>query len=1637
MLLCAAFLLPNDVYSQCVADAGSNVTVCAGSTVILGGSPTAIDATVGVTYFWSSTETLSDNTAANPSVEFLNTGIYSFTVTLTSGGCDGLSDIVTVTVVNEPTANFTFLPNNSCANVPIEFTNTSSGCIDCSYEWDFGDGSAISTLENPTHTFSSAVGSANESFTVVLTTTEGGGCSGSQSYDVTVQQIPDISLVDPIADFTNCIGNPTFDLSVSEELSPTNVTQFSIDWGDLSADWISATAPNSVSHTYSGNQVWDLVYSALGNNGCTASQTYEVANITNPSIGVANPGGTQGCGPLNICFPLNNYAANDPSTYYVVHYGDGTENDTLSHPPPTEVCHVYDLSHCADFPSGYTFSITAINNCDVSVATIFPIRVYTTPQAGFVMDANPACVNSTVTFSNISIPGYNNLCSQNTTYTWDFGDGSPDVIVLSNAAQSHTYVLPGTYTVSLTATNSCGSTTVNQGLCIEPPITAAFNFGSNEGCVPFVVSANNTSAISQSCQEVEWLVDYTPLPCSPVNGAYSYVGATNANSLEPQFSFDSAGTFYVILQINNSCGNSQHIETVTVNSTPNVQVLTPSSSCVNTPMTAFATVDACNLPIISYNWSFPGGTPASGNSLVAPDVSYSSAGNFNATLMATNECGSSSDSGTMTVLAVPDVQITASDIDLTVCSGSNTILTATGAASYVWSPDLYLNTTFGNQVISSPTEQTSYTVIGTSGSCIDTGTITLDVVATPSLSAIEPFYEICAGELVELQVVAAGGSGVYSSYQWNPDSFLSNNSIANPICSAPSSQTYEAFVFDDNGCIGFTEVPVIVNDIFVNAGDDFVTCNIPVPIQLNGEPIGGVWAGPNITSLGVFTPAGVGDFIVSYTYTDPTTGCTKADPRNITVVNPAQANAGPDIEVCFGSGSINLAVGGVWSTESNVTLSPGGLLTPDFIGSHELVYTIGECASSDTIIAVVLPPPTMDAGADVTICAGDTIQLNTFQSDGEAPYEVFWNFAAFLADSNEPSPLAFPTSTITFTATLVDNNGCFDTDQVIVFVNPLPNVNAGPDAVFCDQPNAEVLSGFSPANGPGGTGVWSGIGITDSSGEFTSPGVGTYWLYYEFTGAFTNCSGIDSMQATVIPSLIVTGGPDVTACYNDGILQLIGYSPAAGGVWSGPGLVDGISGTVEPEEAGVGIHTLTFEFGSGSCLSTDEIIFEVLPLPAVTAGPGASVCEDSPTFILTGFSPSTGGVWEGFGIVDPLIGSFNPIVGAGNYEVFYWIEDLTTGCADSSFTTVNVLSLPNASFVIAPQVCSNVPLEIENLSSGATTYNWDFGNGDTSIDIVPSYAYPESNEGQNTISLTVTNDEGCSEFLAQSVEVVNAPEAIFETNAVSGCSPLEITFDNLSSINASSFQWDFGDDTGSNLEDPEPVIYSAADEIGLYDITLFTENFCGVDDSTLTIAVFPNNSEAYFDENVEEICLGLHIGLALNLVEPEGFNWSVSVFSENANVLVDTPLEIHSNSDEYFNQPPGNYLLVISTEYEGCSDATEAIPVIFGYCSEANVFLPKCFTPNGDGINDALVPVVWGIQENSYEFIVTNRERNVVFRSTTVGEGWDGFTPDQDLESQIGVYFYQILYQPSDPTVACQAVKDGKCEKLGHVTIVR
>ncbi|MEY3397598.1 MAG: hypothetical protein RL220_192, partial [Bacteroidota bacterium] len=183
-LVCLALSVASSqfLYSQCNADAGEDQTICQGESVVLGGTP-AGTGNPPLVYDWNN----GAQDIANPTVSPNSTTTYTLTVE-DDNGCDD-TDQITITVLPSPNANFTASPLNQCASTPVTFTNTTTGCTGCQYTWDFDDGST-STLTNPVHTFSTAIGNGTETFTVTLTVEAANGCTDVQTMNITVNEVP-------------------------------------------------------------------------------------------------------------------------------------------------------------------------------------------------------------------------------------------------------------------------------------------------------------------------------------------------------------------------------------------------------------------------------------------------------------------------------------------------------------------------------------------------------------------------------------------------------------------------------------------------------------------------------------------------------------------------------------------------------------------------------------------------------------------------------------------------------------------------------------------------------------------------------------------------------------------------------------------------------------------------------------------------------------------------------------------------------------------------------------------------------------------------------------------------------------------------------------------------------------------------------------------------------------------------------------------------------------------------------------------------------------------------------------------------------------------------------------------------------
>ncbi len=165
----------------------------------------------------------------------------------------------------------------------------------------------------------------------------------------------------------------------------------------------------------------------------------------------------------------------------------------------------------------------------------------------------------------------------------------------------------------------------------------------------------------------------------------------------------------------------------------------------------------------TFSWTATGGSTST-STLQNTTTSYASPGTYSVTLLVTNGMGSSTLTKTISVLSIPSVVVTSSNI----CSGGSANMSATGATSYTWNPG---GLTGANQTLSPATTQV-YTVIGSNGTCTNSSTGSINVTTTPTVAVSNA--STCAGTPV---LVTASGA---SNYTFNPGALTGASQNLNP-----------------------------------------------------------------------------------------------------------------------------------------------------------------------------------------------------------------------------------------------------------------------------------------------------------------------------------------------------------------------------------------------------------------------------------------------------------------------------------------------------------------------------------------------------------------------------------------------------------------------------------------------------------------------------------------------------------------------------------------------------------------------------------------------------------------------------------------------------------------------------------------
>jgi gliding motility-associated-like protein len=444
-----------------------------------------------------------------------------------------------------------------------------------------------------------------------------------------------------------------------------------------------------------------------------------------------------------------------------------------------------------------------------------------------------------------------------------------------------------------------------------------------------------------------------------------------------------------------------------------------------------------NLPITSNNGITGAWSPAINNTA-------------STTYTFTPTVGQCATSTTMTVSVNTSTPPTFTQIP-PICSGGTFTLPTTSNNGIIgtWSPAINNTTT------------TIYTFTPTIGQCATSTTMTVVVSngLTPSFTQISA---ICQGGSIALP--SSSSEGI--SGTWSP---AINNSTTTTYTFTPNSGQCAT-----SAIMTITVTPTIT-PTFNQLGPFCQGSTAPSFPNTSSEGITGVWGPPGINTGAIGTN--------TYVFVSNPGQCANNVSMAITV-NPFLAPVFPVQEpICAGDNLVlpiisNNGITGTWTPAINNINTTTYTFTP----------SAGQCSSTTSMTVQVFAIPIIEAGNNVTICEGSSIELSANGGNQYSWTNGIQNGQSFI-----------PIQTQVYYVTGTDINGCEATDSIIVTLIPIPNAQFSSDV---NSGTAPLLVTFSNSSSNATSFVWSygdgnensTINLSNVSNTFLNPGSYTVWL---------------------------------------------------------------------------------------------------------------------------------------------------------------------------------------------------------------------------------------------------------------------------------------------------------------------------------------------------------------------------------------------------------------------------------------------------------------------------------------------------------------------------------------------------------------
>lgn len=1333
------------------------------------------------------------------------------------------------------------------------------------YTIDWGDGSApqsgagLTPPQMVSHVYAAAVATYTVTFTEITS-----GCVITGT--VTMEQSTSASIQIPVGGLTQvCAPQAVEFINSSTNTSPNTV--FSWNFGD-------GTTWETYDHTNLGEVISHMYLP--GTVGCETTVRLSAENQCNilqggPSIATFNPiriwdidtasiapSATLLCWPDNEVTYLNTTnrnclaQGNIYQRYEYWNFGDywGTGYDSIidwTPWPPT-------FPHTIAYPAIGTYEVMMLdsNYCGIDTAFV-TINIVPPPSVSLTANPTPVCAGDSVQFDQTTLGGAN-------YFEWNFDDGN-GFNWTSAGDQSHTFPNPGTYNVQYAAsiqgaTAGCADT-ATVAVTVLPSPTAQFTLDNAAACTSLTTTFTNTSI-----NAVNFLWDFGD-------------GATSTLAQPPTHTYTATGAYVISLTAYNNQGCSDtYSDTVHVYAVPEPAIhVLPVCEGMPAQFTDLTTTAPGN-PVQQWAWDFGDGAT---DTVQGPEHLYAAGGTYTITLTTTTPYCSGTGTSVLTVEPKPvaglsaDPQSGCAPMEVTFTN------TSTGAANHLWdfgdggmSNDLDPIHTYVNP----GTADSVYTVrlvASTVSGCSDTTTATITVAPTVLALFGHDAQPGCAPLAVHFTNNSVGAT----IFHWDLGDGTTSTD-ASPthtyINQTGQLQVMNVTLTASNwaGCSSSVQQSIIVypepNFSFAAQPDSGCT-----PLQVTFPTVlgavshqwdfgdGSTGVGPTPQHTYINTTDSTVEFAVKLVATNAF-GCT--DSASVTI----QVHPSPVAQFTVGASTgchpLTTTLTDLSSGASSAHWSYGDGQTSDtLVGVHTYswsnysgpgartypvsltVVSDHGCTSTTTSTVQVFPQVVAAFVADSAGCSPMNPHFVNL-STGASSY--LWTFGDGGGSVSANPPHSYQQSGLSdtlFHPQLIATSsfGCTDTATAEVRVHPAPiaqfTANPGTACSPALLDFQDLTIGAVSMLWQYGDGTFEQTTPGNTSHGFTNAGTTPVQFPVRLTATSVHgCTDTTTVPVTIYPAVQAIFELPAEAC-SPATVQLtdesIGASQAIWDMGDGVTLVGTDVAHTYVNEGQTAITrtvtlTVTSAYGCVHAVQHD-IVIHPMPSASFLATPFSQIFPDATVMIN---NTTANGQWDyawsmGDGssstLEDPQPHTYATW---GSYTIVLTVS--TGSCTDTVSQQVVIdPPLPTASFIGSGEGCAPLTVAFTNTSLLAQGYQWQFGDGATSVAEHPVHAY--HTPGTYTVTLTAFGMNGGTSTMVKVDSVVVRPSALafFSLQPSEVVAPTQPLFTYNHSTNATSYVWDFGDGSFSN--EVNPVHYYQ--QPGTFDVSLIANNMWNCPDT--------------------------------------------------------------------------------------------------------------------------------------------------------------------------------------------------------------